>query len=565
MFKEKVADELGKLLRKEKGEILKLLEKPRYSNLGDIAFPCFDLAKEQKKNPIEIAMNLAQEMALPPKGIKKVQALGPYVNFFVDKIYFGKNLVSRINKQKGKYGSTTIGKGKKIVLEFSSPNIAKPMSIGHLRSTVIGNSLSHILSFMGYKCIKINYPGDYGTQFGKLLVAYKLWGKNYEEELKEQPIKTLLKLYVMFSQEAEKNKDLEDAARKEFKLLEEESPEELRLWKKFREISIKEFKEFYSILGITFDVYSGESLYSEAAREVATELERKKIAVQSAGAWIIQFPDIETPLIIKKSDGTTLYSTRDIAAARDRYKKYKFDQMVYVVASEQNLYFQQLFKTLKMVGDDWAEKCRHVNFGMIYMPEGKMSTRSGSIVFLEEVLDKIFELTKKFVEKSDFSEKQKEEIARAVGVSALIYGDLSNDRIKDIKFDWNTLLRLEGDSGPYIQYTYARAKSILRKSDLKKYEFDPIMLTLEEETLITDLSEFPYEVRDAADKLMPNLIANHISKLADHFNTFYEKCPVLKEDLDKKTKESRLALTLATAQVLKTGMELLGMIPLEKM
>lgn len=563
MLKREVAKALAEVVNINKEDILKVLEKPRYSNLGDVSFPCFILARELKKNPVIIANDLAKKFLIPPKGIKEVKQLGAYINFYMDKTILGNEVIKNIQKQKGKYGSTPIGDGKTIVLEFSSPNIAKPMSIGHLRSTIIGSSLSKILTFTNHKCVNINYPGDYGTQFGKLLSAYKRWGDEVKEEMKEEPIKALLKLYVKFSAEAEKDKTLEDEARLMFKLLEKDDSWAKKLWKNFRDLSLKEFDKFYKILGIKFDVVSGESPYRKRAQEVLKELKEKGIAQESQKAWIVPFEKYGSPLIVQKSDGTTLYSTRDLAAAKARYNQYKFDKMIYVVASEQNLYFKQFFDTLKLMGLKWSNRCEHVNFGMIYFPGEKMSTRKGNAIFLEDVLNKVFELTRKFVEKSEYSNAEKEKIAKAVGVSALIYGDLSNDRIKDIKFDWNTLLRVEGDSGPYLQYTYARAKSILRKLKKDNGKFQPKSLAPEEENLIIDLSEFPEVVRQAAEKLQPNLIANYISKLADHFNTFYEKHRVM--NVDRETQQTRLALTASTAQVLKNGMLLLGMIPLERM
>jgi len=561
MFKEQIALALAKHLQVKKGEILAQLEKPRYSNLGDLAFPCFSLAKQQKKNPFEIASELAEKI-YPIKGVEKIQPLGGYVNFFVNKKVLGKEIITKILHEKNRFGSTKEGKGKKVVVEFSSPNIAKPMSIGHLRSTVIGNSLMKIFSFLGYKCISINYLGDYGTQFGALLVAYKRWGAEVEKEMQKNPISALLKLYTRFSSEVEKNPELEEAARAEFRKLESKDKETIKLWKTFRDFSIQEFKRFYKTFSIDFDVYSGESFYSEQAKKIIQEMIDKKVATKSAGALIVQLK--ESPLLVQKSDGSTLYSTRDLAAAKDRYEKYRFDRMIYVVGSEQNLYFRQLFKTLELLGYEWAKNCVHANFGMIYLPSGKISTRKGTLVFVEEVLEKIFELTRKFVAKENLSEKEKEKISKAVGISALIYSDLSNDRIKDICFDWNNILRLEGDSGPYIQYTYARAKSILRKSEKsEKFHVPSLPLTEEEKSLVIDLSEFPYMVKDAADHFSPHIIANYMLKLSDNFNSFYERCPVMRAE--KATRQSRIALTTAAAQIIHNCMVLLGMIPLEKM
>lgn len=566
--RELIAVELSKYTKLKKEEILVMLEKPKFANLGDIAFPCFPLAKIQKKNPYDIAMGLKDSLVLLPEGIEKVDALGGYVNFFFNKKELIVSSVNKILKDKDKYGSQK-KKNKKIIIEFSSPNIAKPMTIGHLRSTIIGNSLSKIYSFIGYKCIDINYLGDYGTQFGKLLVAYKKWGPGSKFDMGKDPINTLLKLYNKFHAEAEGNPELEESARAEFKKLEEGDKENTALWKKFRALSLKEFEKFYDILGVKFDLYSGESFYKDAAPKVIAEMQKKKVAVESQHALIVNLEKYKLPpLLIRKSDGTSMYSSRDVSAAIARYNSYKFDKMIYVVASEQNTYFQQLFKTLDLLNIKWAKDCHHINFGMIYMPEGgKVSSRKGEIIFLEDVLEKIFELSKNLIKDGKFSEKDKEKIAKAVGVSALIYSDLSNDRIKDIKFDWDKILRLEGDSGPFIQYTYARAKSILSKIKIKPKKLsdkDVRLITLaeEEKALAVLLNDFPNIVEDSAQKFSPHIIADYALKVSDTFNTFYEKCPVLKAE---KEKTMRIALTGATAQVLKNSLLLLGMIPLESM
>ena len=561
--KEIVARELSKYILVSKNEILAVLEKPKYSNLGDISFPCFILAKKQNKNPYEIAQKLKDKLYPLPEEIEKVDVLGGYVNFFLDKKLLALPLINKILKEKNKYGSSKIGKGKKIVMDYSHPNIAKPMSIGHLRSTIIGSSLYKIFSFLGYECIGINYLGDFGTQFGKLIVAYKKWGS--EDELKKNPISHLLKVYVKFHQEAEKNPELEEEARSEFKKLESGNKENVLLWKNFKSLSISEFKKLYSLLGVEFDVYSGESFYSEKAKTILKEL-KQKIAVESQKAFIVDLKEFNLPpFLVQKTDGSTLYSTRDIAAALDRYNKYKFDKMLYVVASEQNTYFRQLIKTLELMGYKWAKNCYHVNFGMIYMDEGKISTRKGDVIFLEDIIKKILALSRKFVENKDLTEKEKEKISKAVGISALIYSDLSNDRIKDIKFDWDKLLRLEGDSGPFLQYTYTRAKSILKKSgsEINPINIIPSSLSDEEKSLIILLNDFGSVVEKSAEHFSPHIIANYALKLADAFNSFYEKCPVI--NAEKSKKEFRLALTLSVSYVIKNALSLLGMSALERM
>jgi len=542
-----------------------LLERPRVEGQGDLSFPCFRIAGKLKKKPTDAAIEIASLLrkSLPPI-IKRIDVLGGYVNFFFDNMMLAMQAVKEALE--GKQELKEIGKGKQIVIDFSSPNIAKPMSIGHLRSTIIGNSLCKIFSALGYKVTAINYLGDYGTQFGSLLAAYSMWGKEFKEELKKNPIQALLKLYTRFHAETERNEKLKEYARAWFKKLENDDKKALELWNQFRKLSLKEFKKFYSDLGVKFDVYSGESSFRKESKKIIEEFKNKGIAVESAGALIVDLKKHGlTPLLLEKSDGTTLYSTRDIAAAQEHYKKYKFDRKIYVVGTDQNLYFKQLFKTLEIAGYPFAKKCVHVNFGMIYMPTGKLSTRKGEIVFLEEVLDKIIELAREIVKNEKIGEKEKNEIAKAVGISALIYSDLSNDRIKDISFDWKKMLRMEGDSGPYLQYTYARAASILRKAKAKKISDSSYTLlsSKEELALIRHLGNFSSAVEDSALHYAPHIIANYASKLAELFNTFYAVCPVL--SADENTKEARLVVVSAVKQVMMQCIQLLGMQILERM
>jgi len=556
MFKEKIGDMLSKQLKLDKNEVLKLLERPPQPEFGDFAFPCFGIAMKEKENPFKLAQKIVSELKLS-KEIEKAEAKGAYINFFINKKILAETILNQILKEKTNYGGSKEGKGRKVVIDFSSPNIAKPMSIGHLRSTILGNSLCRIFSILGYKSVGINYLGDYGTQFGKLIVAYKKWGKKYAEQLEKDPVKILLRLYIKFHEEAEKDKALEEQARNEFKKLEDGDKENTALWKKFRELSLEDFKKFYELLGVKFDVYSGESEYMGKAKDLAKDLIKKKIAVESEGSHIIDLEKYSMPpCLITKSDGATLYSTRDLAAAIDRYKKYKFEKMLYVVGSEQKLHFQQIFKTLEILGYEWQKKCSHVNFGLIYLPEGgKMSTRKGEIVFMEEVVEKIIAMTRKLIT-SEIPEKEKDEIAKIVGVSALIYADLSNDRIKDISFDWDRILKLEGDSGPYLQYSHRRASSILEKEPFKG-KFNVQDLNDSEKILINELSRFSEVIKDAANHYAPHIIANYSNHLAQIFNDFYEKCPVIKAE--EKIKQQRLAIVSATKQVLANCILLLGM------
>jgi len=564
MFEKEVRKFIKEKTKFSSDEIL--LERPRVDGQGDLSFPCFRIAGKLKKKPIDAAIEIASLLrkSLPPI-IKRIDVLGGYVNFFFDDRLLAAQAIKEAIE--GKQELKEIGKGKHIVIDFSSPNIAKPMSIGHLRSTIIGNSLCKIFSALGYKVTAINYLGDYGTQFGSLLAAYSMWGNEFKDELKKNPIQALLKLYIKFNAETEKNEKLKEYARAWFKKLENDDKKAQELWKQFRDLSLKEFKKFYKDLGVRFDVYSGESFFRKEAKKIIEEFKNKGIAVESAGAFIVDLKKygMTTPLLLEKSDGTTLYSTRDIAATVENYKKYKFDKIIFVVGTDQNLHFKQLFKTFEIAGYPFAKKCVHVNFGLIYMPTGRLSTRKGEIVFLEEVFDKIIALARDIVKNEKMSEKEKNEIAKAVGISALIYSDLSNDRIKDISFDWKKMLMLEGDSGPYLQYTYARASSILRKAKARKIDESSYVLlnSKEELALIRHLGNFSSAVEDSASHYSPHIIANYASKLAELFNTFYAVCPVL--SADENTKEARLVVVSAVKQVMGQCMNLLGMHVLERM
>jgi arginyl-tRNA synthetase len=555
MFEEKIGELLGKKLGMKPEEVIKLLERPK-PEFGDYAFPCFGMAMKLKENPFKLAQKIVSGLKLP-REIEKAEAKGAYVNFFLNKKVLAENILNDIIKEKSKYGSGNEGRGKTVVVDFSAPNIAKPMSIGHLRSTLIGNSLIQIFKFLGYRTAGINYMGDYGTQFGKLIVAYNKWGSKYKKELEKNPIRTLLELYTKFHDEAEKDEKLEDEARREFKKLEEGNKKNLGLWKKFKDSSLKDFNKFYKLLGVNFDVISGESEYREKAMRLANELQKKGIAVESAGSLVIDLKDYAMPpCLLKKSDGATLYATRDLAAAIDRYNKYKFDKMLYVVGSEQRLHFQQVFRSLEILGHEWAKKCVHVNFGLIYLPEGgKISSRKGGGVFMDEVVEKIISMSRKLIT-SDVSEKEKDKIAEDVGISALIYGDLSNDRIRDVEFDWDKILRLEGDSGPYLQYSCRRAASILEKEKFNG-KFSIENLNDEEKALITELSQFPKIIKEASFHYTPHIIANYSNRLAQLFSNFYEKCPVIKAD--EKDKQKRLAIVYAVKTVLANCLMLLGM------
>jgi arginyl-tRNA synthetase len=547
--------EIIKLLKKETklkdAELNNLISIPPDPKLGDYAFPCFKLGS----NPKDAAETLKKKLKLP-KFLSGVQVVGPYLNFYVKSEVIAKEVLTNISKEKKNYGKQNIGNKKKIVIDFSAPNIAKPFGIGHLRSTVIGHSLYKVYNTLGYKSIGINHLGDWGTQFGKLIVAYKKWGE--EKELKKDPIKYLLKLYVQFHKEAEKDDELDDQAREAFKKLEDGNKEYLQLWEHFRELSLKEFQRIYQILDVKFDSYHGEAFYNNILDKTIKELQQKIKTEMSEGALIVDLEEFNmSPVMLKKSNGATTYHTRDIAAANYRLKKYNPDQFLYVVGSEQKLHFRQLFKVLELAGED-KEKFVHADFGLFRFPEGKMSTRKGKVIFLEDVLDKAITLASKIIEAKNPDLKNKKEVAIQVGVGAIIFADLSNDRTRNIDFDWDRMLSFDGETGPYLQYTHARASSILRKANIKvssKINFSLLNLD-EEKAVIRLLYDFPEKIVKVAETYKPHHIANHLISLAQAFNEFYHKCPVISERDEQMN--ARLLLVDSVRQVLENGLRLLG-------
>ncbi len=554
--------ELVKVLKKELNQdVESLLEIPPDASLGDYALPCFTLTKAFKKSPQEIAQSLAQKIKSPL--LEKVEVKGPYLNFFINKKLIAESVLNEIFKKKEKYGASAIGKGKTIVIDMSSPNIAKAFGIGHLRSTIIAQSLRHLLISQGYKVIRVNHLGDWGTQFGKLITAYKKWGK--EKELSNNPIRYLLQLYVRFHQEAEKNPELEDDARSWFNKLEQGNKEARLLWKKFRDLSITDFKKIYKLLNVDFESYEGEAFYNDKMEPVIQELKKKNLLEESEGAWIINLEKYNlTSAIIKKKDGATVYITRDLAAALYRKKKYKFDKMLYEVGSEQKLHFQQLFKILELLGNNWAKDCIHVNHGL-YLDKDrkKLATRKGRTVFMEEVLSEAIDLAKKTIQEKNPSLENKGKVAEAVGVGAIIFGDISNDRTNDIIFDMDKFLSFEGETGPYIQYTHARLCSILRKAKLGKKKINYAVYDNEEREIIKILGRFPQAISEALDHYKPHIVARYLLNLAQASNTYYVTHQILKAE--EPTRSARLVLISAVQLVLKQGLRLLNIEPLERM
>ncbi|WP_306485103.1 arginine--tRNA ligase [Anaerococcus sp.] len=562
-FKEIIAKQLEKMdLGLSFEEIYKLIEIPPQDNMGDYSFPCFSLAKTLRKNPALIAEDLAKEF--DTEGFEKVENLNAYLNFYVDRKVFEEEILKEILEKKEKYGSSDKGSGKNIVIDFSSVNIAKPFHIGHIRSTVIGDALRNIYDFLGYNTIASNYIGDYGTQFGTMIAAYKLWGD--EEKLKENPIKELLALYVRYNSEAADDEKMMDDARSEFMNLENGEEEATRLWKHFKEISFNEFDRVYKMLDIDFDNYNGESYHSDFIPAVLEELKDKDLLVESDGAYIVDLSEFDLPpAIIIKSNGSSAYITRDIATAINRKKVYDFDKNLYVVATQQNLHFQQLFAILKLMGYDFYDDCKHIPFGMVSLKDQTLSTRKGQVVFLEDVLNKAVDKTKEIMESRDNKIENVEEVAEIVGIGAVKFQELYNNRIKDYVFDWDEVLNFDGETGPYVQYTYARAKSVLRKADFKEnteISFDNITSD-EEFALVKALGNFKDVVAKAAEKYEPSLITRHLTEIAKNFNKFYNACQINVED--EKIKEERLALSYATSIVIKTGLGLLGIKTVEQM
>jgi len=563
-FKKEVVNAMANIVDSlDREEIEKLIEIPPSYDMGDYAFPCFRLAKSFRKAPNIIAQELAEKIGIG-EYFEKVENAGPYLNFFINKEKLTETVLEEISQRKESYGAQDIGKGRNIIVEFSSPNIAKPFHIGHIRSTVIGNSLYKICKFLGFNAIAINHLGDYGTQFGMLIAAYKKWGN--KEVIENDPINELLKLYVRFNAEAEKDESLKDEARYWFKELENGNEEAVELWQWIRDVSLKEFSRVYNLLNISFDSYAGESFYSDKMGRVLDELEEKGLLKESEGAKIVDLEEYGmTPALIKKKDGSTLYITRDIAAAIYRKEHYDFYKNIYVVASQQNLHFKQWFKVVELMGYDWAKDCIHVPFGMVSLEDGTLSTRKGRVVFLEDVLKKAIEGARMIIEDKNPDLENKDEVAKQVGIGAVIFQELFNSRIKDYVFSWERTLSFEGETGPYVQYTHARANSLLEKGGFNDGDNVDYSLLKEEEEidLIRLLYNFPEVVYDAYEKLEPSFITRHVVEIAKAFNKFYNNCPIMSSEEDLK--RARLALVNATKTVIKTGLGLLGMEAPEKM
>ena len=566
--KDYVAQELKKCLPElDQKSIADGVEIPKEKAMGDFAFPCFRLAKELHKAPALIAaetVNKLKDSSL----FSKVEAVGPYVNMFVDPKWFAGHIFELFEeaRQKGEeYGSSKEGNGKTVVMDYSSINVAKPFHIGHLRTTVIGNSIARILQFLGYKTVSINHLGDWGTQFGKMVVAYQKWGT--KEEVEAKGIRGLLELYVRFHEEAEKDGALNEEARAAFVQMEKGSEEELSLWRWFVDISLREVERVYKLLDVKFDSYLGESFYWDKTDPIVDKMKEKGILTVSEGAQIVDLSDDNMPpCLILKSDGSTLYASRDIAAAFYRKETYDFDKCLYITGMEQQLHFAQWFKVVEKMGCEWSKDLIHIPYGLVSLESGKLSTRGGNVIFLEDLLKEAIQKTKAIMMEKNPDLEDMDSVAQDVGVGAVVFHDLFNNRIKDVTFNWESILNFDGETGPYVQYTFARASSILRKAEWKGDLSQARMEDLTDEyaqEILRLLEIFPRRVEEACQKWEPYIITRYTVSLAAAFNKFYHENLIL--GAEGTLRDSRISLTAMTAQVLKKGLYLIGVNAPERM
>ena len=566
-FKKIIASEIAKVVKLEENEIYSYIEVPSDNKLGDYAFPCFRLAKVLKKSPQIIAEDIKEKLVIDDNYIEKVEIVSGYINFYINKNTLIQTVLKELNDKKELFGSANIGSGKKVIIDYSHPNIAKPFHIGHLRSTVIGQALYNIYNFLGYDVKGLNYLGDYGTQFGKIIEGYKLWGQDYN--IDENPIEELTKIYVRINELCKKDEQVLEACRNNFKLLEEGDKYCTELWHKFRELSLKEFKKIYDLLGGKFDSWKGEAFIAPKVPEVLELLEKSGKLINSEGAKIIDLEDKNmAPCIIEKTNGSSTYASRDLAAILYRAKEYDFDKALYITSYEQTLHFRQVFEVAKLLGIDekYTNGLVHVPFGMVLLKTGKMSTREGTFIKLEDLLNESIKRAKDIIKQKNEKLENEEETAKKVGIGAIIFNDLSNNRIKDEIFDWDTILNFNGETGPYVQYTYVRTKSILDNADIM-----PDINSVKNEQLNNDgaikILKLLYNYQDiiiqSAEKNEPSILTRFIIELAKAYSSFYNEYKIITNNVDEKN--ARLYLTYATGLVLKSGMELLGIEMPDKM
>ena len=560
-FKKKIAEELAKVVEIDKKELESYIEVPKDTKNGDYSFPSFKLAKELKKAPPVIANEIKEKINLEGTGLEKLEVVGGFLNFFIDKRLLAEEVLNEVANKK-EYGRSKVGEGISIVIDYSAPNIAKPFHIGHLRSTVIGAALSNIYKFLGYNVTGINHLGDYGTQFGKLIEGYKLWRDEYD--IDKDPINELTKIYIRINNLCKEDEKVLEACRNNFKKLEDGDSYCVELWKKFKDVSLKEFQKVYDLLGSKFESWNGEAFYADKMPEVIEILEKSGKLTDSQGAKIVDLSDdgIDTPCIIIKSNGSSTYATRDLAAILYRARTYDYDKALYVTSYEQILHFKQIFAVAKYLGLDekYIKGLKHVSFGMVLLPTGKMSTREGTSIKLEDLLNEAIERAKKVIEQKNPALEDKDETAKRVGVGAVIFNDLSNNRVKDEIFDWDTILNFQGETGPYIQYTYVRIKSVLEKAgsipDIKDVNVDKLNDSYSQEVLKL-IYNFEDTLIAVTEKEEPSILSRYLIDLAKAYSSFYNENKIMVED--KEVQNARVYLSYATSKVLKEGTALLGM------
>ena len=559
-FKQYIAEAISKATEIKKEELEGYIEVPKDDNNGDFAFPCFKLAKTMKKAPQIIAEEIKLKIEIDTNIVDKIEVLGGYINFYINKILFVKEVLKELSI-KQEYGKSELGKGKNIIVEYSAPNIAKPFHIGHLRTTLIGNSLYRIYKYLGYNTIGINHLGDYGTQFGKMIEAYKMWGNEYD--LTTDPINKLMDMYVRINELCKKDEKVLEKCRENFRLLESKDKYCIDLWNKFKDLSMAEFNKIYDILNVKFDSYKGESFYADKMDEVIKKLDEKGVLTESEGAKIVDLTDvgIKTPCIVQKANGSSIYATRDLAAIMYRAKTYDFDKCLYVVAYEQNLYFKQIFAVARyLVDEKYVKGLEHVSYGMVNLPTGKMSTRLGNVVKIEDLIKGTIEKAEEIIIQKNPNLENKEEVAKKVGVGAIVYNTLSTATIKDQIFDWETALNFQGETGPYIQYTYVRTQSILEKiSEIP--EFKDINIQKLNDKYSINILKLIYDFEDTlvqvTKKEEPSILARYLIDLSKAFSNFYNENKIIGEE--KELQDARIYLTKCVGRVLKIGAYLLGM------
>ena len=566
-FKKKIAENISKVVDINENELKQYIEVPKDSNLGDYAFPCFRLAKELKKAPQIIANEVKEKIEVDEKIVEKVEVAGGYLNFYINKETLAKEVLSEISVQKENYGSSKVGNGKNIIVEYSSPNIAKPFHIGHLRNTIIGASLYNVYKFLGYNTIGINHLGDYGTQFGKLIEGYKLWGNEYN--IDDNPIEELMKIYVRISNLCKEDENVLENCRENFKKLENGDSYCVDLWNRFKNVSLKEFQKIYDLLGVKFDSVKGESFYTDKMDEMEKILDDSGVIVESEGARVVNLENKDLGVcIIRKSDGSTIYATRDLAAIRYRAKTYDFDKCLYVVGSEQILHFKQIFEVAKYL--DIPEKCKngleHVKYGMVNLPTGRMSTREGNIIKVDDLLSEAIQRVGKIIEEKNPNMENKEEEAKKIGIGAVIFNNICTAIIKEQTFEWDSVLNFQGETGPYIQYVYVRTKSVLEKAGYIPEISNVNISSLDDEQskqVLNNLYRFEEVLNDVVQKNEPSILAKYLIDLSQSYSNFYNENKIIMEN--KEIQNARLYLTYACGIVLKQGASLLGIQMPDKM